>query len=111
MSQPTPYTASADIGHYIAGAPREATGGRSQPVYNPATGAVARQVQLGSVADVDAAVAAAQAGVYPIERVKPVESRLVRVHDCLWLRMWMRPQAGAMPMLDSIEDMVCSIGV
>jgi len=46
-----------------------------------------------------------------IERVKPVESRLVRVHDCLWLRMWKRPQAGAMPMLDSIEDMVCSIGV
>ena len=23
-----------------------------------------------------------------VERAQPVESRLVRVHDCLWLRMW-----------------------
>ena len=51
----------ADVVHYIKG---EATAGvsqRRQPVYNPATGAVSRQVLLGSRADVDAAVAAAQA--------------------------------------------------
>ena len=54
-----PYTASADLTHYIGGAPVAATSGRSQAVYNPATGTVARQLQLGSVADVDKAVAAA----------------------------------------------------
>jgi hypothetical protein len=45
-----------------------------------------------------------------IERTRPVESRLVRVHDCLWLRMWRRPQNGPMPERDSIQDMICSIG-
>jgi hypothetical protein len=29
-----------------------------------------------------------------VERSRPVESRLARVHDCLWLRMWLRPQSG-----------------
>lgn len=55
------YTDSRDITHFIAGAPAEATAGRNQAVYNPATGQVARQLQLGSVADVERAVAAAQA--------------------------------------------------
>jgi hypothetical protein len=45
-----------------------------------------------------------------MERTRPVESKLVRVHDCLWLRMWRRPQAGALPALDSIQDLICSIG-
>ncbi len=58
---PNPYTASADIAHFVAGAPYAGTGDRSQAVYNPATGAVARRVLLGSAADVDAAVAAATA--------------------------------------------------
>jgi malonate-semialdehyde dehydrogenase (acetylating)/methylmalonate-semialdehyde dehydrogenase len=55
------YTSSADIAHHVAGAPYAGTGDRSQAVYNPATGAVARQLKLGSVADVNAAVAAASA--------------------------------------------------
>ncbi|MDD0836975.1 CoA-acylating methylmalonate-semialdehyde dehydrogenase [Curvibacter sp. HBC61] len=58
MSQ-TP--SSADVGHYIQGAVTAGVSTRRQPVYNPATGEVSRQVWLGSVADVDAAVAAAQA--------------------------------------------------
>ena len=45
-----------------------------------------------------------------IERVRPVESRLVRVHECLWLRMWRRPQSEPMPDPDSIQDLICSIG-
>lgn len=45
-----------------------------------------------------------------IERARPVESRLVRVHDCLWLRMWQRAQSGPMPERDSIRDVICSIG-
>ncbi|MDD0812787.1 CoA-acylating methylmalonate-semialdehyde dehydrogenase [Curvibacter sp. RS43] len=52
---------SADVGHYIQGATTAGVSTRRQPVYNPATGEVSRQVLLGSVADVDAAVAAAQA--------------------------------------------------
>jgi hypothetical protein len=45
-----------------------------------------------------------------IERARPVDSRLVRVHDCLWLRMWRRPQEGPMPERDSIQDLICAIG-
>jgi len=44
-----------------------------------------------------------------IERVKPIESRLVRVHDCLWLRMWLRPQTGPAPEPRAVEDVVCSL--
>jgi hypothetical protein len=44
-----------------------------------------------------------------IERTRPAESRLVRVHDCLWLRMWHRPQNGPLPERDSILDLICSI--
>jgi hypothetical protein len=45
-----------------------------------------------------------------IERTRPVESRLVRVHDCLWLRMWRERQSGPMPGPDSVEDVICSVG-
>ena len=55
------YADARDITHFIGGSRVEATAGRNQAVYNPATGQVARQLQLGSVADVDKAVAAAQA--------------------------------------------------
>ncbi|MBL8306798.1 MAG: CoA-acylating methylmalonate-semialdehyde dehydrogenase [Rubrivivax sp.] len=57
----TPYTATEDIGHWIAGAPHAGSGPRRQAVFNPATGTVARHVRLASVEDVNAAVAAAQA--------------------------------------------------
>jgi hypothetical protein len=46
-----------------------------------------------------------------IERARPVDSRLVRVHDCLWLRMWRRRQTGPTPERASVEDMICSIGI
>jgi malonate-semialdehyde dehydrogenase (acetylating)/methylmalonate-semialdehyde dehydrogenase len=58
---PQPFSSTADITHFIDGRPAAATAGRSQAVYNPATGAVARQLQLGSADDVDAAVASARA--------------------------------------------------
>jgi hypothetical protein len=44
-----------------------------------------------------------------IERAKPIESRLVRVHDCLWLRMWKRPQNGPVPQTHGVEDIICSL--
>jgi malonate-semialdehyde dehydrogenase (acetylating)/methylmalonate-semialdehyde dehydrogenase len=49
------------IGHHIHGAQHAGTSGRSQPVTNPATGAVTAQVALANGADVAQAVAAAQA--------------------------------------------------
>jgi hypothetical protein len=45
-----------------------------------------------------------------LERGRPVESRLVRVHDCLWLRMWTRAQTGPIPDTASVEDVIGSVG-
>ena len=61
MGAPETFTDTTDIGHWIGGRRVAATGGRAQPVWNPATGTVARQVHLASEADVEAAVAAAAA--------------------------------------------------
>jgi hypothetical protein len=44
-----------------------------------------------------------------IEKTKPVESWLVRIHDCLWLRMWTRPQNAPLPPLDVVRDLICSL--
>ncbi|MES2400588.1 MAG: aldehyde dehydrogenase family protein, partial [Pseudomonadota bacterium] len=49
------------IGHFVNGQAVAGTSGRSQDVFNPATGAVTGKVALAGVKDVDAAVAAAQA--------------------------------------------------
>jgi malonate-semialdehyde dehydrogenase (acetylating)/methylmalonate-semialdehyde dehydrogenase len=48
------------IDHWIGGKPVEGTSGSYGPVYNPATGAQDTRVALASVAEVDAAVAAAK---------------------------------------------------
>jgi malonate-semialdehyde dehydrogenase (acetylating) / methylmalonate-semialdehyde dehydrogenase len=61
MGAPEAFTASTDIGHWIAGHRSAGSGSRTQAVYNPSTGAVARQVRLASSDDVAAAVAAARA--------------------------------------------------
>ena len=57
-----------------------------------------------------------------IEQARPVASRLVRVHDCLWLRMWLRrpggPAFGRGAISDSSQnstqsstrDLICSVG-
>jgi hypothetical protein len=44
-----------------------------------------------------------------VERYKPAESRLVRVHDCLWLRMWKSPQSTVAPAITEAEDVICSL--
>lgn len=56
------------------------------------------------------APALAHAFARSVERVRPVQSRLVRVHDCLWLRMWLRPQDSPQPETGSVVDMIGSIG-
>ena len=50
------------IGHWIAGAHRASTSGRTAPVYNPATGSVQAEVALADQAEIDEAIAAAEAG-------------------------------------------------
>ena len=49
------------VNHWLSGAAYEGESTRTSPVYDPALGTVAREVRLASVADVDAAVAAAKA--------------------------------------------------
>ncbi len=51
----------APVGHHIGGQVLQPAGSRRQTVWNPATGAAAREVLLADAATVDAAVAAAQA--------------------------------------------------
>jgi len=41
-----------------------------------------------------------------LERAGAVEARLARVHDCLWMRIWLRPQTGPVPELDSVVDLI-----
>ncbi|HWE87550.1 MAG TPA: hypothetical protein VG267_21570 [Terracidiphilus sp.] len=53
--------------------------------------------------------ALARALARAVERVKPVESRLVRVHDCLWLRMWRRMQTGPLPETSGVTDMLLTL--
>ena len=55
------FTQTHDAVHWIGGRTANGTGSRRAAVYNPATGAVARQVRLAESADVDAAVASAKA--------------------------------------------------
>ena len=87
MAAPEAYTSSTDIGHWIGGAPVRGSGTRSQTVWNPATGTAARQVLLGSAADVDAAVAAAAAAqpawgeMPPIRRARVLNAFLALLNQ------------------------------
>jgi len=56
----------------------------------------------------DTALSAAMAR--SIERVRPRASRLVRVHDCLWLRMYVDAQAGPVPGIGAVKDLIGSVG-
>ena len=59
-AQPAPHTIP-DLPHLIAGKEVEGRSGRWSEVFNPATGAVSARVPLASKAEVEAAIAAAQA--------------------------------------------------
>ncbi|WP_321889522.1 CoA-acylating methylmalonate-semialdehyde dehydrogenase [Paraburkholderia bannensis] len=64
------FTDSADVVHFIGGKTERGAGDRTQAIFNPATGAAARRLVLGEVADVDAAVASAKAA-FPAWRDTP----------------------------------------
>lgn len=62
MGSPENILAQSLVGHWIGGQPvSPSPGSRRAPVFNPATGEVAREVGFASVGDVDAAVQAAAA--------------------------------------------------
>jgi Type II secretion system (T2SS), protein E, N-terminal domain len=44
-----------------------------------------------------------------IERARPVEAQLVRVHDFLWLRMLRKVGTGAVPELETVEDVIGTV--
>ncbi|MDU0366981.1 CoA-acylating methylmalonate-semialdehyde dehydrogenase [Microbacterium sp. KSW4-17] len=52
----------AVVSHWIDGAERPSTSGRTAPVYNPATGAVQAEVALADQAEIDEAIASAERG-------------------------------------------------
>jgi malonate-semialdehyde dehydrogenase (acetylating)/methylmalonate-semialdehyde dehydrogenase len=63
VAEPRAEPAAADLDrvhHWIGGRPVAGTSGRSGPVYNPATGEIAREVDFASIDEVDAAVRTAR---------------------------------------------------
>ncbi len=46
-----------------------------------------------------------------IEQTRPADACLVRVHGCLWLRLWLRPQLSATPAPDAVEDRLFSLAL
>ena len=54
--------------------------------------------------------AAVHALTKAVERSRPIDSRVVRVHDCLWLRLFLAEQTGPIPEAAAVEDLICSIG-
>ncbi len=46
-----------------------------------------------------------------IERLRPAEARLTRVHDCLWLRMWLGRPSGPVPEADAVRDVIASMAL
>src|SRR3954454_21642258 len=67
-------TAAPTVPHWIGGRRVPGTSGRRGPVYNPATGELAREVDFASVEEVDAAVAAAKAA-FPVWRATSLSKR------------------------------------
>jgi malonate-semialdehyde dehydrogenase (acetylating)/methylmalonate-semialdehyde dehydrogenase len=82
MGAPESFTAACEVGHFIDGRAVASRSGRHQPVYNPATGSVSRQVALASADEVDAAARAglaafpAWADTPPIRRARVLQQFL-----------------------------------
>src|SRR3970282_305618 len=79
LAQPPPADEAKEpalerVNHWIGGRRVAGTSGRTAPVYNPATGELAREVDFASVEEVDAAVAAAMAA-FPAWRATSLSRR------------------------------------
>ena len=66
-------TANKVVGHYIDGQVIIDSDERTQPIYNPATGHITRQVALAAKATVEKAVAAAAAAYPEWRRTPPIK--------------------------------------
>jgi malonate-semialdehyde dehydrogenase (acetylating)/methylmalonate-semialdehyde dehydrogenase len=81
------YTSATPIGHFIGGEHVVDPQARTQAVWNPATGTVARQLHLASTAEVGAAVAAARAAfpawadTPPIRRARVLQNFLALLNE------------------------------
>jgi malonate-semialdehyde dehydrogenase (acetylating)/methylmalonate-semialdehyde dehydrogenase len=95
MGAPEAFTATAEVGHFIDGHAVPSRSGRRQAVFNPSTGAVARQVVLASVDEVNAAVAAARAA-FPAWADTPPIRRARVMNAFLQLLMQHRDALAAM---------------
>ncbi len=74
MTDRTDAATDAVVPHWIGGARVAGTSGRRGPVFNPATGVIAREVDFASAEEVDAAVAAAKAA-FPAWRATSLSKR------------------------------------
>jgi malonate-semialdehyde dehydrogenase (acetylating)/methylmalonate-semialdehyde dehydrogenase len=78
VAEPVPAGAAAPLGqtvsHWVGGRRVEGTSGRRGPVFDPARGVLAREVDLASAEEVDAAVAAAR-GAFPAWRATSLSRR------------------------------------
>jgi malonate-semialdehyde dehydrogenase (acetylating)/methylmalonate-semialdehyde dehydrogenase len=87
MGAPEAFTATTDVGHFIAGEVMRGNSPRMQDVFNPATGRVARRVALASEDDVRIAVAAAHeafpawADTPPIRRARVMNNFLALLNQ------------------------------
>ncbi len=87
MGAPEAFTQTTDITHWYAGQPQRGSGTRTQTVWNPTTGAAARQVLLASADDVHVAVAAAKAAqpawgdMPPIRRARVMNNFLALMNQ------------------------------
>ncbi|MFL6626392.1 MAG: CoA-acylating methylmalonate-semialdehyde dehydrogenase [Vitreoscilla sp.] len=81
------FSSKTPVGHFIGGEHVVPADARKQSVFNPATGAVARQLHLGTAADVDAAVAAASkafdgwSNTPPIRRARVLNAFLALLNE------------------------------
>ncbi|RLQ85218.1 CoA-acylating methylmalonate-semialdehyde dehydrogenase [Notoacmeibacter ruber] len=82
-----------EIAHFIDGVRVAGTSGRSQPVYDPATGESTKTVALASSAEVGMAVAAAKAAWADWSRTPPL--RRARILDRFKMILWDRADALA----------------
>jgi malonate-semialdehyde dehydrogenase (acetylating) / methylmalonate-semialdehyde dehydrogenase len=87
MGAPEAFTLSQDVAHWIGGDTQRGSGTRTQTVWNPTTGAPARQVLLATADDVNAAVAAAKAAqpawgdMPPIRRARVLNNFLALLNQ------------------------------
>jgi hypothetical protein len=77
--------------------------------FRPAHAAMLKVVYPGvELMEASSEATLAQVLARTLERARPVDSRLVRVHDCFWLRMWLRPQTGTIPRASDMRDVIAS---